>query len=647
MIEEHAVGEKKLIGVYHTHSGRRLLSNQVPGPSAFDRLGEDILLPEMQNKIVEMPVGIVFEPAIDMENLRVEDIEIGIKPSDINVFTYVPDYSMNAGVISVSVESGMALLSKLRDVQIASSPVKDFRVLARKELDKIPARVAARIESVIKTIEEPLGKGRGRVIWSQWDGRLRNWLTELKATMAPLIENPSRDLTDEEIKSFIASTARMNDYQKTIVEPDARRGARGEKTRRQEIGGIVEIIREDVNNYLHKSGTLYHRMAQLEGTLLEKSIPKALSKTKTTWEWEYNEDDQLVKRTFIEIPVRDIGGVAHEDFTTRKYQEIIDNISARGYPGHFDEINRRMTFLIDVDPATSSPVASDQSRFDSMRTLDKLREQAGEREKSLADYEDDLAETLEEFEVKQVMENAREANIGPVRRFFNRVDSFLSELSGRITGLFGRDEKSVQEVAEKTKKASQAPPIEGQTVFESEIVPPPIVTPVAPVLLPAGTSSPVIAPPIIAPQVMSPVLILGKLESPFYLNDRGEIISRHAIDYSIDTAMARPGEPESRIPGRSGRDQQHHQKAVNATAANGPVSLPTSEPLPIPGSSGSRKAPISMVVMVRGHIGVEKDAIQASSPIIESLKRGVANLRDISKKTCMNFNSSGTSPTAW
>ena len=66
LVEEHAVGGKKLIGAYHTHPGQRLLSNQVPGPSAFDRLGEDILLPEMQSRIAERPFGIVFEPAIDM-----------------------------------------------------------------------------------------------------------------------------------------------------------------------------------------------------------------------------------------------------------------------------------------------------------------------------------------------------------------------------------------------------------------------------------------------------------------------------------------------------------------------------------------------------------------------------------------------------
>ncbi|MCK5015381.1 MAG: twin-arginine translocation signal domain-containing protein, partial [Candidatus Omnitrophica bacterium] len=89
LIEKHAVGDKKLIGAYHTRPGQRLLSNQVPGPSAFDRLGEDILLPEMRNRIVERPVCIVFEPAIDIENIRVEDIATGIKPSDINVFTYV------------------------------------------------------------------------------------------------------------------------------------------------------------------------------------------------------------------------------------------------------------------------------------------------------------------------------------------------------------------------------------------------------------------------------------------------------------------------------------------------------------------------------------------------------------------------------
>jgi len=112
--------------------------------------------------------------------------------------------------------------------------------------------------------------------------------------------------------------------------------------------------------------------------------------------------------------------------------------------------------------------------------------------------------------------------------------------------------------------------------------------------------------------------------------------------------MAWPEPPQNRIPGRSGRDQQHHQKAVNAGAANGPVSVPRGQPLPDSGggSTGGGKAPTSMVSIVRDQTPVSRDAILVSAPIVEGLKMGVIHLRDVAKNTRMNFTSTGTSPTA-
>ncbi|MCK5178104.1 MAG: hypothetical protein KAR32_01115, partial [Candidatus Omnitrophica bacterium] len=270
---------------------------------------------------------------------------------------------------------------------------------------------------------------------------------------------------------------------------------------------------------------------------------------------------------------------------------------------------------------------------------------AAEERNALPDYYQQREADLRLPLIKRVVDNAQKTNVGPVSKFFNGLQSSLKNLFG------GEKTETVGEVVEqKPQEAFQTVPVQEQAVSGSEIeILIPVVMPTTSGITPMGTSSPIITAPVFAPQVMFPAFILGlgKLEAPFSLNENGEIINNSPIDHSRDTAMTTEGYPESEIPGKGGRDQEHHQKATIPTATNGPVSLPKSEPLPTSGGRGKAPTIISMAAVVRGHGSVEKDAVLASPPIIEALKRGVFYLRNIAKKTRMNFESSGTSPTAW
>ncbi|MCK4881907.1 MAG: hypothetical protein KAS92_02675, partial [Candidatus Omnitrophica bacterium] len=532
----------------------------------------------------------------------------------------------------------------------SSSPVRDFKDLARVELMKLPGKIMDNIGKAMAMIATP--HGAGRIHYRLGDGELKTALTELNKTIQPLVQDSSRDLTPQEIKAFVAGLARINDYQKTVVEPDAQRGVRGEKTQRQTIGGIVESIREDVNNYLHKSGTLYHRVAQFEQVVVDKmsqvvhgkTSPKGIEVSRATW--EYDADDQLVERKIVEISVQNIVEVDHADFAPARYQEVVKDL---GYPGYYNMDRQTMVLFVDSYEGVSSPIMADQSqmRFDAMQMRDKInrqadgiREEARRRERNLPDYYQQREDDLRLPSIGAVVDNARKTNVGPVSKFFNGLQSSLKNLFGGE-----KTETAEEAVEQKPQGDSQEVPVREQAVPGSEILIP-VVMPTTSVIIPIGTAAPIIAP-VFAPQVMSPAFILGKLESPFFMNDKGEIISRHAIDHFIDKAMATEGDPESAIPGRSGRDQEHHQKAVPAGAAQGPVNVPRQgEPLPASGGSGRGiKVPVS-IIQVQRDFNQDKAAMAASPIVMEDVQKDHDWKTEASSDLKDGSLTTGTSPTA-
>lgn len=60
-----------------------------PGPSWLDRLGEDVLLPERSEKIINIPLGVVIEAAIP-KDISLAGLQDTTNP-DINAYFYLPE----------------------------------------------------------------------------------------------------------------------------------------------------------------------------------------------------------------------------------------------------------------------------------------------------------------------------------------------------------------------------------------------------------------------------------------------------------------------------------------------------------------------------------------------------------------------------
>jgi len=95
IIDIHATGEIKLLGVLHTHpyDGTKIVTN--PGPSWQDGLGKDFILPDRLDKIINDPIGIVIEAALPegISIQGVEDINDGKIVPGINAYFYLTEES--------------------------------------------------------------------------------------------------------------------------------------------------------------------------------------------------------------------------------------------------------------------------------------------------------------------------------------------------------------------------------------------------------------------------------------------------------------------------------------------------------------------------------------------------------------------------
>ncbi|MDD5115904.1 MAG: hypothetical protein PHW98_02420 [Candidatus Omnitrophica bacterium] len=90
LIDEYAMGEIKLVGVLHTHPYDVTKIITKPGPSWQDGLGEDMLLPDRLDKIVNNPIGIVLEGTIP-EDFSIDNYEDAHLSAGIKAYFYLTE----------------------------------------------------------------------------------------------------------------------------------------------------------------------------------------------------------------------------------------------------------------------------------------------------------------------------------------------------------------------------------------------------------------------------------------------------------------------------------------------------------------------------------------------------------------------------
>jgi len=95
LINMHAQGKNKLVGVLCTHPFSITKIAIKPGPSWMDRLEKDILPPELKEKIVNNPLGVVIEPHVpsDLFTDQLGDFT----PDEFNVYFYLPRQNPEKG----------------------------------------------------------------------------------------------------------------------------------------------------------------------------------------------------------------------------------------------------------------------------------------------------------------------------------------------------------------------------------------------------------------------------------------------------------------------------------------------------------------------------------------------------------------------
>ena len=160
LIDQYATGDVKLLGVLHTHPFDVTKIITKPGPSWQDRLGEDILVKERADKIINTPLGIVIEAAIREEKAR------QITDRSLKVYFYLPKAGTENGIDVVKVldfdefigEQGGIIL----DQPVASSPVEslftqggiDFRNLpiVTQSLDSLKVSIRAMPRAILERI---------------------------------------------------------------------------------------------------------------------------------------------------------------------------------------------------------------------------------------------------------------------------------------------------------------------------------------------------------------------------------------------------------------------------------------------------------------------------------------------------------------
>jgi len=87
LIDKYATGKIKLLGVLHTYPYDLTKIITKPGPSWQDRLGEDLLLPERSEKIIDIPLGVVIEAMVP-KDISLEGLQDVIP--DLNAYLYLP-----------------------------------------------------------------------------------------------------------------------------------------------------------------------------------------------------------------------------------------------------------------------------------------------------------------------------------------------------------------------------------------------------------------------------------------------------------------------------------------------------------------------------------------------------------------------------
>ncbi|MDD5617458.1 MAG: hypothetical protein PHG69_00015, partial [Candidatus Omnitrophica bacterium] len=117
-INQHAIAGVKLIGVLHLHPFDITRLLQRPGPTVEDRIGEDFLIPELNDKIAGIPLGIVIEPAVPA-GLTI-DKSLEFKPIRFNTYFYLPEGTGR----EIKVIGSVDFQDWLRESKFSSSPIQ-------------------------------------------------------------------------------------------------------------------------------------------------------------------------------------------------------------------------------------------------------------------------------------------------------------------------------------------------------------------------------------------------------------------------------------------------------------------------------------------------------------------------------------------
>ncbi|MCG2713897.1 MAG: hypothetical protein L6308_03515 [Candidatus Omnitrophica bacterium] len=133
LIDKYAAGETKLLGALHTHPYDVTKIITKPGPSWQDRLGEDFLLPERSEKIIDIPLGVVIEAAVP-KDISLEGLQ-DVVP-DINAYFYLPEEK--AGIKTIDVFKVINFKEwidqKGNNLVVVSSAIKRPRVEPKEDI---------------------------------------------------------------------------------------------------------------------------------------------------------------------------------------------------------------------------------------------------------------------------------------------------------------------------------------------------------------------------------------------------------------------------------------------------------------------------------------------------------------------------------
>ncbi|MCK5013313.1 MAG: hypothetical protein KAS66_05810, partial [Candidatus Omnitrophica bacterium] len=383
-------------------------------------------------------------------------------------------------------------------------------------------------------------------------------------------------------------------------------------------------------------------MAELEETLRMDMMPYAIEKAEN--EGAYNIDNKIV----VEIPFSDvkiaaeIADVSIEDLTPTNYREIFDNISGKGYPGHYDKGRKTMVFVVDSDRFASSPI--DVRNAESIREVRKESEEFNRKNQEwLAKYQEAQSkEDLTLSPIEKVAEKTKNAYVGSFQNLARKI-------TDGINRVLGKEQPAQEKVSKEPKKPQGPPEMQAVPKTSSPIMPEIDVikaTPPVPVLPPIQTPAvmPTSSPIILMPMLLSQI---EKTVGPAF-SDKWKKNPFAGKSYVV---MAE-GMGSSTVPRDSDRNEippysDRQRKTVNATVP-GLMGLPQ-EAGPAPGgTSGGRKAPVSItLVQVQRNLNRNNKAAITLSPITSPDIQGHAFIRLADVNLGSNLVSGNRSPTTW